>query len=151
MGKFRLNVFVSYHKSINSKMSGHLIHSIFTNLACLYKLDFYIEVNTPVFDDDSSDLYATTDLIYFRSGQSTPIDRKTFQKLIDQVFAYNNILIDGIEVYYQYQKYLREFPFPKDFYRPLNYPYIEEHKDSQVKAVIPAAVLLEVLPELYNS
>lgn len=131
INKFRLNVMASYHKSVDNKMTKHLIHSIFRNFACLYRIDYQIQENSQVFGDVESDLYASTDLIYFRSNQNTQIDLKTLQKLIDQVFAYNNILIDGIEVYYQYQKYLREFPFPLDFYRPLNYPFVEHYKDNQ--------------------
>jgi hypothetical protein len=140
--KFRLNVCVSYSKNVNINNYRNLILSILENFALLYRLDYMIDVNTQVFGNVESDFYAANDIIYFRSTDLTQTDLKKFQKLISDVFPYNPFL-GGVEVGYQLQKHLREFPFPKDFYRPLNYPYIESHKDGQTELKIPADFLKE--------
>lgn len=133
--KFKLNVIVSYSKNVNSNNYRNPILTILKNFAWLYKLDYNIDVNTQAFGDIESDFYSENDLIYFRSTDQTQIDLKKFQKIISEVFVYNPFL-GGVEVGYQLQKALREYPFPKDFYRPLNYPYIEVHKGNQSELII---------------
>lgn len=148
---FRLNVTVSYSKGVSLIAQRHLTHSVLKNFAWLYRLDFFIDEDTKVFGDIESVLYQTTDFVYFKSNEETKIDFKALKTIINQVFSYNDILLGGTEVFCQTQSVSREFPFPKDFYRALNYPYIEEHKGNQTSIKLSVEILKEVLPELYNS
>ena len=145
--KFRLNVIVSYNKNVNINNYRNPIHSILENFAWLYKLDYNIEANTQLFGETESELYSTVDLIYFRSTGLTPIPLKKFQKLISDVFVYESALLGGVEVFYQLQKHLREYPFPKEYIRPLNYPYVEYHKDGRSEIKLSVADLESILPD----
>ncbi|MBP4139159.1 hypothetical protein [Flavobacterium geliluteum] len=146
--KFRLNVLVSYSANLNINNYQNPIHSILKNFAWLYKLDYSIDSNTKVFDniDIDSSFYSSIDLIYFRSSAESTIDLKGFQKIIKDVFSYSNPFISGVEVLYQIQKHLKEYPFPNNFIRPLNYPYLEifEYGKSEIK--IPKNDLDDLFP-----
>lgn len=148
--KFRLNVIVSYDANINIINYRNPILSIIKNFAWLYRLDYNIDENSQVFGDTESEFHSTVDLIYFRSTDLTSIDLKKFQKLISDVFGHLNPLLGGIEVFYQLQKALREYPFPNEYIRPLNYPYLEFHKDGQNEIKIPVDDLKKLMPDLYN-
>ena len=145
--KFRLNVVVSYHKSVNVNNYRNPIHSIIKNFAWLYRLDYKIDVDSQVFGDIESDFHLTVDLIYLRSSSETPIEAKAFRKLILDVFSHLNPFLGGVEVFYQLQKHLKEYPFPKNYIRPLNYPYLEIHKDGQSEIKLPVADLKELFPD----
>lgn len=143
--KFRLNVFVSYAKGININNYQNPIHSILKNLAWLYRLDYSIDANTKVFEDalDNNSFYSSTDLIYFRSIDNSEIDLKTFQNIIKEIFSYSNPFINGVEVNYQIQKVLKQYPFPDSFIRPLNYPYLEIFENGNSKIMIPEIELIQ--------
>ncbi len=144
--KFRLNVCVSYAKGININNFQNPIHSILKNIAWLYRLDYFIDDDTRLFDDELRDnpLYSSTDLIYFRSMDDSEIDLKAFQKIIKELFSYSNPFINGVEVNYQIQKVLNQYPFPDSFIRPLNYPYLEIFENGKGKIMIPEIQLLQL-------
>lgn len=144
--KFRLNVFVSYAKGININNFQNPIHSILKNLAWLYRLDYSIDADTRLFDDEirNNPLYSSTDLIYFRSIDDSEIDLKGFQKIINDVFSYANPFISGVEVFYQMQKVLKEYPFPNSYIRPLNYPYLEVFENGKGNIMIPEIELMQL-------
>lgn len=144
--KFQLNVFVSYAKGININNFQNPIHSILKNLAWLYRLDYSIDDDTRLFDDEIGDnpLYSSTDLIYFRSIDDSEIDLKGFQKIINDIFSYTNPFISGVEVSYQMQKVLKEYPFPNSYIRPLNYPYLEVFENGKGNIMIPEIELMQL-------
>lgn len=146
--KFKLNVIVSYAKTVNVNNYRNPILTILKNFAWLYKLDYSIDVKSEVFENIEASHYQNPDLIYFRSTDQTQIDLKKFQKIISDVFVYNPFF-EGVEVLYQLQKALKEYPFPKDFYRPLNYPYIEMYKGSQSEIIILDDDWQKLFPDLH--
>ncbi|MDP3679737.1 MAG: hypothetical protein Q8R22_02750 [Flavobacterium sp.] len=147
--KFRLNVIVSYDADININNYRNPILSIIKNFAWLYRLDYKIDENSQVFGDTESEFHSTVDLVYLRSTELTSMDLKKFQKLILDVFGHLNPLLGGVEVFYQLQKALREYPFPSEYIRPLNYPYLEFYKDGQSEIKIPSDDLQRLFPDLH--
>lgn len=145
---------VSYSANVNINNYQNPIHSILKNFAWLYRLDYHIDSDTKVFDniDVDSSFYSSSDIIYFRSNDESNIDLKGFQKIIKDVFAYSNPFISGVEVLYQIQKYLNEYPFPNNFIRPLNYPYLEVFENGKSEVYIPEDDLKDLLPnsKIYN-
>jgi hypothetical protein len=143
--KFRLNVFVCYPKDVNINNYQNPIHNILTNFAWLYRLDYSIDLDTKLFADalESNSYYSSTDILYFRSTDESDIELKAFQKLIKEVFKYNSKM-GGVEVFYQIQKALKDYPFPHNFIRPLNYPYLEVFENGNGKIMIPEIELMQL-------
>ncbi|MBC7399814.1 MAG: hypothetical protein H7289_07690 [Mucilaginibacter sp.] len=130
--KFRVNVVVMYFKNTNINNFQPPIFSLLKTLAWLHNLDYAIEPNSPAFYVSHLELYGQSDLIYFRSTSDTQIDAKAFRKIISDIFYRSRAgMLQGAQVFYQLQKTLPQYPFPKDYIRPLNYPYLEVHKDGQ--------------------
>lgn len=149
---FKINVVIVYYADVKVKTVRHFVLSTLKNLAWLYRLDYNICENTPAFEGLEGGLCQEADIVYFRSSKHTHLTLKEFQKLFDQVFAYKHTQYLGCEMFYQNQKGCRQHPFPKHhFYRPLNYPRMEEHKDNQVVVKLPYAVLAELFPEIQDS
>lgn len=144
--KFRLNVLVSYMKGVNINNYQNPIHSILKNLGWLYRLDYSIDANTRLFDDAlrENTYYSSTDLIYFRSKDDSEIDLKRFQKIINEVFSYSNSVLSGVEVGYQVQRVLKDYPFPDNFIRPLNYPYLEVFENGKGDIMIPEIEFIQL-------
>ncbi|MCX6195224.1 MAG: hypothetical protein NTY55_01060 [Flavobacteriia bacterium] len=96
--------------------------------------------------------FANLYLIYFRSNYESNIHLKEFQKIIKDVFDYSNPFISGVEVLYQIQKHLKEYPFPSNFIGPLNYPYLEVFENGKSKIYIPEDDLKDLFPnsKMYN-
>lgn len=145
---FRLNVVVAYQQNVNVNNFRNPIHSIFKSFAWLHKLDYMIDHDTQSFGDIESELYITHDLVYLRSTEMTLIDRKALQNLLQTVFSYSYTMTMGVEIYCLLQKVLHELPFPNTFVRPLNYPYLEFHKDGQNDIKLPVSDLKTFFPDL---
>ena len=145
---FRLNVVVAYQQNVNVNNFRNPIHSLFKSFAWLHKLDYVIVDDTQFFGDIESELYLTHDLVYLRSTEMTLIDRKALQNLLQSVFSYSYTMTMGVEIYCLMQKTLSELPFPNAFVRPLNYPYLEFHKDGQSEIKLPVSDLKALFPDL---
>jgi len=127
------------------------ILNILRNFAILYRLDYATSVEHSFYNPDSSnDLQKNqnpTDIIYFRSNSDTRISKKDFRKVIGLTFdKTQNTQFGLIDLGFQMVSALKEYPFPSEFYRPLNYPHIEHHIDGKsTHKVFPEAlnVILE--------
>lgn len=136
---FRNNVEIIYDTVDLPAKYRPLIMPMLINLASLYRLDYFVEEDKVDLDGPNKWHY---DLIYFRSTEETDIDGKHFRKLINDLFA--NATSFGflsVNVLCQTQSKLKKNPFPSEFYRPLNYPYVEHHKDNRMLLKVRAAAL----------
>ena len=150
--RWQLNVFVDYYGQKTVTSYRFTILELLKHLASIYRLDYAISVDHQFsFGSDSSeqlDDKDIIDLIYFRSNEYTRIERKDFRETIDSTFRkVPSMFYEGVDVGTQLYKALKDFPFPNDFYRPLDYPWIEHHKDSQKKLLIYADEVLKVIEE----
>lgn len=134
--KFRLNLAVVYMANPVNFQSP--IQSIITKLAWLYRLDYAIVDAHRVVSELPDD--KPCDLIYLRATQHTNISAKVFQQLVNQMFA-EAALFGCVDVFFQLQKSLKEYPFPADFVRPLNYPYSDVYQDEKKTLYIDPQVL----------
>ncbi|WP_443936838.1 hypothetical protein [Pedobacter sp. MW01-1-1] len=114
------------------------IQSIITKLAWLYRLDYSISDGREIFSDLPND--NPCDLIYLKATRHTSISAKDFQQLVNQMFS-QAALFGCVDIFFQLQKSLKDYPFPSDFVRPLNYPYLEIYENSQKKLYIDPQAL----------
>lgn len=142
--KFRLNITISYMKGVNINNYQNPIQSIITNLAWLYRLEYSIDSGTNIFGNIENEMYQQPDIIYIRSTDETNISLKEFQNLIKTIFLYNG---SGVEVNYQVQKYLTQYPFPTSYIKPLNYPYLEVFENGKGEIKIPTDELAKLFPD----
>ncbi|MEZ5106814.1 MAG: hypothetical protein R2757_20080 [Draconibacterium sp.] len=150
--RWQLNVFVCYYGQENAKSYRFNILELLKHLASIYRLDYSITVDHQTSSDtDSSGQSDDTciyDLIYFRSNENSRLEKKYFRETIDCTFRkVPSAFFEGVDIWTQLYKDLKNFPFPTDFYRPLNYPWIEHHTDSQKKLLIYADAYLTVIEE----
>jgi hypothetical protein len=149
---WRINIVVDYFDSKSTNANRFYILELLKNLASIYKFDYAISKNhkfppVPDFPEISVD-QIHADLVYFRSNEYTRFERKEFRAIIDCMFSKIPSEFDeGFEIFPQLYKNLKDFPFPTEFYRPLNYPWIEHHNDSQKKLLIYADEVLKVIEE----
>lgn len=54
-----------------------------------------------------------------------------------------SLLREGVEVFHHFYRVLPQYPFPKDFYRPLTYPFVEHHKGDQISLCIFSEYLMK--------
>lgn len=135
--EFTLNVIVVYYESKNPNNYRDPIHNIFKFLAWLHGIDYALESSTRIFDKTESTINGITDIIYLRSGKHTLLSLREFQKVLDGVFSKSiATLFNGIDIFYQNQVATKLYPFPSEFYRPLNYPYVELHKKGLQKELL---------------
>ena len=145
MRKFRVNVVIVYYKNTNLNNFQLPLHNIFKSLAWLHSLEYAIETDYKTALEVETELYGQTDLIYFRSTSNSKIEFKAFRKLIMDIFHKSRIgLFQGAEIFYQLQKALPQYPFPKKYIKPLNYPYLEIHEDGKKKVCIPLENIQDV-------
>lgn len=145
MKKFRVNVVIVYYKNTNLNNFQPPLHNIFKSLAWLHSLEYAIETDYKSPLENESELYGQTDLIYFRSTSNSRIEGKAFRKLIMDIFHRSRMgLFQGAEIFYQLQKALPQYPFPKNYLKPLNYPYLEVHQDGTTRVCIPAENIQEL-------
>lgn len=153
--RWQLNIVVDYYEPENSKLYRFNILELLKHLASIYKLDYAISVDHQFSNEENSseqsDKKYIGDLIYFRSNEYTRIERKDLRETIDCMFRkVPSSFYEGVDVGTQLYKALKEFPFPTDFFRPLNYPWIEHHKDSKKKLLIYADEVLKVIEDEQN-
>lgn len=113
------------------------LQNIVTRLAWLYRFDYAIVDGHDVFTGVSHD---PCDLIYLCSTERTSITSKAFQRLVTEMFA-QAALYGCIDVFFQPQKRLKEYSFPADYVRPLNYPYSEVYKSGNKTLCIDSQAL----------
>jgi hypothetical protein len=143
---WRINVVIDYSDLSVVSANRHVIISLLSNIACLYKLDFSIvydpqgaSVSDSVKQETHKFLF---DMIYFRSNKYSRIESKGFRRAFQAVFDYVPAMgYEGVEAFLQLSKVLPEYPFPKQFYRPLAYPFVEVHKDGHMTLCISAEAL----------
>ena len=146
--KWRLNYTVMYMNSKEAIAKREFVHNILISAATLRKIDYAIDVDTPTPDElrnsPSKPLRElVVDRVYFRSSPKSLSSIGEFRSLIDGLFRGFGILLcgDSFEVFSQPQRVLSSYPFPKEFCRPLEYPYVEYHNGTEVKICIPEAIL----------
>jgi len=137
--KFRLNLAVVYMANPANFQSP--IQSIITRLSWLYRLDYSIADAHQVVAELPDDKLC--DLIYLRATEHTVISAKVFQQLVNQMFA-EAALFGCVDIFFQLQKSLKEYPFPADFVRPLNYPYSEVYEDGKKRLCIDPQALQDL-------
>ncbi len=132
---FRLNVILGTPKDLRPNARRDLLLDTLKRIAFLYHLDYAIDERTPIFDDiEKSDVF-DTDLIYLRSTDDCRWSLKVVQSVIKLLAEYESPLIEGMQLFYQNQQITRKYPFPNIFYRPLNYPFVEYHKDGHMSVL----------------
>ena len=137
---FRANLTISYEKHVDPINFRHPIHFLMANLAWLYSLDYWFEIDKKDWLTET-DPDSCCDLLYFRATKDTEIDGKSFRSIVTELFDRSFLCFLTADVGFQLQKHLKHFPFPSEFYRPLNYPCVEYHKDGQASLQLHAAWL----------
>lgn len=153
--RWQLNMVVDYYGEETAKLYRFNILELLKHIAAIYRLDYAISVNHEFSGDndstEQSDDKFFGDLIYFRSNEYTRIERKDLRQTIDSMFCkVPSVFYEGVDVFTQLYKALKDFPFPANFYRPLNYPWIEHHKSSEKKLLIYADEVLKVIEDEQN-
>lgn len=135
--KFALNLIIAYYKTTNPDNYRAPIHNLLRNLAWLHGFDYAIESDTKIFDKVVDDKEGPMDIIYFRSGQHTSLSLREFQKVIEAIFLKSIASpFSAVDVFYQNQVFTKRYPFPSEFFRPLNYPFIELHKGLEKQLMV---------------
>lgn len=142
---WRVNIVADYQGEKTPVSYRKPIVSILYNLARLCRLDVAISYNHRFDVEEHSDTPQNTgqsvsDLFYLRSTSQSYVQRKTFQKLIEDVFQGNGFYYP-VFVYCMYQKDNKKYPFPLDFERPLEYPVVDVHSAGQVSRCIETEFL----------
>jgi len=150
--RWQLNVILEYYGQMNANSYRFNILELLKHLASIYRLDYAISVehlfSTDIELSGQSDDKFIYDLIYFRSNENSRIEKKELRDAIDCLFRrVPSPFFEGVAVMTQRYKVLKEYPFPTDFYRPLNYPWIEHHSDSQKKLLINANEVMKVIED----
>lgn len=152
---WRLNVIVNYAEPQLVVRYRPQILDVLRDLASIYKLDYAISeqhkfVALPA-STEEPDLPNIFDLVYFRSNEHSRIVVKNMRSVIDCMFGISpSPFSEEVEVSTQLYKVLPRFPFPLDFYRPLNYPYIEVHKGNQVTLYVYADEVMKLIESKQN-
>lgn len=119
------------------------------SLSSIYKLDYAISekyqfIYDKEFKNESHEI--ESDIFYFRSNRNTQISSKELRTTINSLFPYSfAAYYDGVEFFTQLTKVLKEYPFPKEFYRPLKYPYAEFYDGSEMKMMVSYEKVMEVI------
>jgi len=137
--KWRLNYFIAYRNKSVAKKYREIVHQALISVATLRKIDFSIACEFPFFDESKNDLSTSfqdivADLVYFRSSKDSLSSIKQFRTIVDQIFeGYFDVLKgDDFEVGSQMIKELPNYPFPKEFFRPLKHPYVQHHNGKEI-------------------
>ena len=147
---WRLNLLVTYFTQTSSNCYRFDILQLLKHLSSLYKLDYAISVDHQFSSDsDSSEQFthkSITDLVYFRSNKNSLVDAKELRSIIGCMFHTKHSLFYGtVDIYTQLYKVLTQYPFPNEFYRPLDYPFVEFHRGSQITLYIFADEVMKVI------
>lgn len=148
--RWRLNVGIDYCSTEKANSYRFNILELMKHLASIYGLDYALSVDHHISDDAGSVEQPghkyIVDLVYFRSNEYTRIQKKDFRASIDCMFRkVPSTYFEGVEVWPQLYKALNDFPFPQEFYRPLNYPFVEHHQGCQKTLYIYADQLMKAI------
>ena len=155
--KWRLNYVIVYSDAQKADIFRNFVHNATITAATLRKIDYAIEADTRRFDKtpfDADSLYrdSVTDLVYFRSSSDSLSSVKEFRVIVDSLFRNYYISYNiHFEVFAQISKALKEFPFPKEFWRPLTFPYMEYHSGKKSTLCIPKSTLVNLLVDEIDS
>ena len=152
MKNWQINILVDYYDLNKANSYRFNILELLKRLASIYRLDYSISVDHQFsceFDSDEQFVGKDiVDLVYFRSNENSRIEKKDFRDTIDCIFRkVPSMFYEGVDVGAQLYKALKDYPFPADFYRPLNYPYIEHYEGSQKTTLIYLDAVEEALGE----
>lgn len=153
--KYRLNIIITYYEGFDPTNYRTPLIQIFQNIAWLHKLDFATSIEHQFVLDDGLQLSAThskavDDIVYLRQSSETRISIKDLRHLIDSLFDLSFLPCLGVEVGYQLQKALGKYPFPKNFLRFLNYPYVEVYKGNHSSLAVFSEAVLPIFGEEQN-
>lgn len=152
--RWRLNYVITYLDSDKAEGFRHFVHDILISVATLRKIDYAIEVESSIADEmhysHRKELQGiVADMFYFRSSPNSSSSITEFRSIIDNLFRGYDVFwfVDYFDVHCLLQKYLKEYPFPEKFYRPLSYPYVEVHNGKETTLCVTAASLENLLIE----
>jgi hypothetical protein len=135
MKKFRLNVFAGYFE-VNPHKYRPYILGLMRHIAWLYGLEFAISDGNPFpkeYDYGNKIPGGNSyDMIYFRSTKHTKIEEDDLRKLVSCIAGKSFLPSIGIEISCLRQEQLRKHPFPKDYFRLLDYPLVEIYVDGKL-------------------
>ncbi|MFA5296655.1 MAG: hypothetical protein WC389_00425 [Lutibacter sp.] len=147
--QWRINLIISYCGENSAEINRSNIIEFLNNLSSIYKLDYTISINHPFkYDKESFNQLREieSDIYYFRSNKNSLIDPKELRMTINSLFSYKTYsYYEGVEFYTQLYRVLREYPFPKEFCRPLKYPFFEYHFDSKKEILIYSNEVMKVI------
>ncbi|MET2985177.1 hypothetical protein [Aureibaculum conchae] len=147
--KWRINLVVSYQNQKIAEINRNSVSGFLKNLSSIYKLDYAISENHQFnYDKEFEIEHSKTkcDIFYFRSNKNTRINVKELRTTINSLFPYTyGAYYDRVEFFTQMTKALKKFPFPKDYYRPLKYPYVEFYNGSEMKLMVPHEEMMKVI------
>jgi len=153
--RWRLNYVITYINSDCANRYRPLILNTLANIAIIHRIDYAIEHEYPIYDEIRNELSKPlqgilADVIYFRASRNSLSSITDFRRLVDLIFQDYDITWRGTpyEVKCQIQKFLPQYPFPEEFCRPKDYPYLEYHKDGQARIVVPASTVEQVVDEM---
>jgi len=129
--KFRLNITIVYYSNDAIQSFRKLLFDYFGNTSSILKLDFATSENIQVICEPDSNFVHNRyviDMIYLRSSNQSWICRKELCEIVSTLHNQSKLYLQGVDICYQLQKMHKLYPFPSDFVRHLNYPYLEIHK-----------------------
>jgi len=148
---WRMNVVALYYEEQLADLYRNFLLGMLKDLANIYWLDYAISLDHPfpAVDDSPPQTKheSRSDLFYFRSNENSRVDRKKLRSVIDGIF--DNPISPSflrVEVFHQVYKALPLYPFPKVFYRPVSYPFVERHEGNRIRLCLysdPAMNLIE--------
>jgi hypothetical protein len=146
---FRVNVVIAYDEAVDINLLRTPLHEMLRNLAWLHSLDYSISADHQNWHGvDSSDetlSNCTQDLIYFRESENTRIGAKDLRNLISCIFDKSGLLFLQVELFCQLCKFLPKYPFPKVYFRFLNFPFVERRGLGDPKCYLPTSILLDAI------
>jgi len=152
--KWRVNLVVSYNDSKIAEINRNSVLEFLKNLSSIYKLDFAISENHQFkYDKEFENEFREmeSDIFYFRSNKNSRINSKELRTTINSLFPYSFApYYDRVEIFTQLTKVLKEYPFPKEFYRPLKYPYVEFYNGSEMKLMVTYEKVMEMIEKEQN-
>lgn len=148
---WRINVFVIYYREQYVNLYRFNLLEVFKNLASIYRLDYAFDID--YFGQSSNnESEAIDDLIYFKSNMNTRVEKKELHTIINCMFKnVPSAFWEGVEVGIQLYKSLKDFPFPSEFYRPLNYPWVEYYQGAQKKLMVSTDAVMKIIEEEQDS
>ena len=152
---WQINVVIDYYDLEKANSYRFNILELLKQLASVYRLDYAISIDYQFsVDADLAEQFSgkdIVDIVYFRSNENSRIEKKDFRTTIDCIFRkVPSIFHEGVDVWTQQYKALKNFPFPTDYYRPLNYPWVEHYEDSQKTILVYSDALMERIEDEQN-